>query len=959
MFELVRLAKFIVGLINHCYFFAVVLMLQNSYYISRHRQNAILRRRQSFKSRVAAGLEEAPMESLDATQEWTRHFNSQSFYARHVIPEWDHQASLATNAQQRREIQNTIRGLRHNQMQIRALRHLPYLRLPQIHHQVRLRPPLAPFHIQHELLAVQRGFLTPPNPDRVQRELLARTLLEPANLPFPTLARGDFTAVLLSEDFPDVPPGAKGPYDPYVPDTYAHCPLALADADRLVTVQDVLDTGAVREPHAADPVRRFPYNRPYFNHPNPPPDEQRRLVCLLCEADSMEITSANLGASKFDTPEEPEPLLNAVMTKTQMCFHLGECHEYSVKGTIYSSRIRKRIRTRRLSAPDAQPAAGEQVVLAAPSTRRINALANDQKSTCYRYYPEWIDPAQARSLLSDTSGPFTGFAAQPRIEVRNSPNMMVPGPLPPLRVTYAKIKYFSPISFAYIHKCQMDPTFQHGYDRRLPFNRTRLYQAKFPELHELDVLNNLRDSLAASLPHPGQSSIVMPRQSHLPQPPNIRRFADLTTLPNQDTDLRAPAAEHVVDEAQQERPPARTIQWAQPIPVAEFRAAAASRTTEVVRVTMEAQQEYADLSNVGINDTYQATHVKQIPRIVSQKLARAEEPVPADAAYLAIWDARDTTVREAATSSTAQSSSAKESFGTPQESMETPFPTRAPSDASSEEDWPPHAAMAFNRGFMESDDDSEDGWGDATLGSAAATSPPATRQQSFFGSPHRPDSQTRQEMDAAPQQHDPALFKQDEDTLIHDQVAQQIMSPQEVLAQQHSPARGLNLDLFGGLHIAEEVVSSEVTSSSRQDHPIFSSSLEAVPTGSAAVGAVPQGAQAGRTPPRQTAMAPSVRNEGPGSFFAAVKQGSQITAASLLSTALAPGRRPRSRHPASPSVPQPQDGPVPLEEAGRQQQQHDIRGLPDQPTRQSARNTRKGHWSKSTHVFHPEQPPSL
>ena len=194
---------------------------------------------------------------------------------------------------------------------------------------------------------------------------------------------------------------------------------------------------------------------------------------------------------------------------------------------------------------------------------------------------------------------------------------------------------------------------------------------------------------------------------------------------------------------------------------------------------------------------------------------------------------------------------------------------------------------------------------------------------------------------------------------MHDQVAQQMPSHQDLLAQQHSPARGLNLDLFGGLHIAEEATGQEVTSSSRQDHPILSNSLEAVPTGSKGEGAAKHSAQVGRTPPRQTTMAPSIYNEGPGSFFAAVKQGSQITAASLISTALTPGRRPRFRHPASPQVPQPQDGPVPLEEAARQQQQSNIRGLPTQPTRQSARKTRKGHWSKTTHVFHQEPPPSL
>ena len=179
-------------------------MIQSVYFKTRRRQILSAQLRDFKKAQIASGMEDSGAASdIDATAAWLRHFNSQTFYARHVIPNWEHQMAVAPDAQHRRKATEDLRFLRHNQMQIRGLRHLQHLRLPQPLPQVRLRPPLAPFQAQQELMAIQRGLVTPPPVDNIQRVLLAKTLLEPANLPFPILHRQDFCATLLSQDFPN------------------------------------------------------------------------------------------------------------------------------------------------------------------------------------------------------------------------------------------------------------------------------------------------------------------------------------------------------------------------------------------------------------------------------------------------------------------------------------------------------------------------------------------------------------------------------------------------------------------------------------------------------------------------------------------------------------------------------------------------------------------------------------
>ena len=856
-------------------------MIQSVYFKTRRRQILSAQVRDFKKAQIASGMEDSGAASdIDATAAWLRHFSSQTFYARHVIPNWEHQMAVAPDAQHRRKATEDLRFLRHNQMQIRGLRHLQHLRLPQPLPQVRLRPPLAPFQAQQELMAIQRGLVTPPPVDNIQRVLLAKTLLEPANLPFPILHRQDFCATLLSQDFPNVRPGVRGPYNPSRPETFQYCPLTLSDARTWASVTALLDTRCVREPHHLQPVKRHPYNDPPLDHPCPHPDAtKRRFVCLLCEADSIEIANANLGAVLHDTKVEPEPLTLAAMPMELMCFHLGDSHSTPVASTIFTTMIRKKIRGRRLSAPDLQDNTGP------PPNRSVTALSQDQKATCYRWYPEWLDPAQADARRTPSATGYFNFANQPKLEIRNSPTSMVAGPVFPAQAVYAEFNYKSPISFAYIANCQKDPVFQHGYKQPLPFNRTRLYQVKFPELHALDVEANLREQLECSLPKPGDSRIAgfsrrllgphVSLPADLPVAPQVRRYGDVQALQSLDT---PPCPQE--DRAHRDF---------RPMGEATVHTLSLSPPPTVRRLSLQAQQQYENLGTFGIVDVYQAVHIKNIPLKVHQMKTKLAEAIPPDAATPATYS-----THSSVPPSDAASSSAKDSFVTPESSPGAPAPTPIPSPDSSMEDIS-NDSSSFNQGFVEPDIEEDDHPLHPSQGQADAPG-------------------------------DPELSSQE--------AIEQAWFSRHAQARQQSPPMS---DPEKEMSISNMPVVSQVQPpppSSRPDSPVLSALLQAPSSGSRSSTAATE------QPAREVTLTPARRQP----LLTTIRQGIPGATASIIAAAL----------PASPRQPQLQQAASAQAATAAQDTSAQLHTPPSQNTRHSLRKRQAGRWCHKTHEYLPD-----
>ena len=475
-------------------------------YPSQRQQTLEARKRRRIEENVRLDrMDSDPRSQQDYTRFWDEHFRSQSHYIQHIVPAWDHHHQQNLSRQQRATMAREFPGHLHNWRQVRALRQLRGVRFPNPMPNITLRPPIPAHHHARQMVLIAQGQMTPPGQNTTLRHLHARFLLQPWNRPFPEISKNDFFKrnghpVGILQIYPKVDPGQFGTFDPDDAKTFEYAPLHISDAQKRVTHEALIATKIVREHHSAAPNQRFPET---IQIPTPgaatTAEEDRRYGCLICETEATEVVTANKGNKAAGRPlAAVRP--RASMTKAQISMHVGFVHQTPVGEIVYTHKVRRRIRTRHLSAHTLHEGDDKSV------NRWPTPLSRDDAKSSYIWLPEHLDLAQAQSINPRMAEGDSQYALQPKITLSNAQDYKVAGPTPPARRYQANFTFKSPINFGYLQTLEKHPSFQKG----LPYNQTGTYQSKFPDLYAYDLKMQQKKDEATSVPlQPGERVIAV------------------------------------------------------------------------------------------------------------------------------------------------------------------------------------------------------------------------------------------------------------------------------------------------------------------------------------------------------------------------------------------------------------------------------------------------------------------